>query len=75
MRAVRGVEEGTEPSGHEMTPSPRRNERVFWMRMPEIIGASQGEETDLIYVIYNRSGTVHGYPITETELRRAGVKL
>jgi hypothetical protein len=61
--------------GHEIAPAPRRNERVFWRRFPDVIGASKGREANYIYVIYNRSGVVHGYPVGEDELRRAGVEL
>lgn len=56
----------------EIRPSPRRNERIFLARMDRIVGASQGEDTNLIYVIYNQSGPVHGYPISEAEAKRLG---
>jgi hypothetical protein len=34
------------------------------------VGASQGEMTNFIYVEYHQVGTVHGRPITWSELRR-----
>jgi len=78
MDTVRRIVEGEvviPGSGVEVTPPPRRNERVFWRRLDFIVGASVGRETSCIYVIYNQTGTVHGYPITEDELRRAGVEI
>jgi hypothetical protein len=33
------------------------------------IGASSGEFTNYIFVVYHISGSVHGYPITEDDLR------
>jgi len=35
-----------------------------------IIGASLGEETNLVLVNRSQSGPVHGYPITEAELEK-----
>ena len=56
----------------ELTPSPRRNERIFVVTAARVIGASQGRETNLVYVIYNQSGPVHGYPVLASELPKAG---
>lgn len=40
------------------------------------IGASSGEDTEYIFVIRQRDGSVHGYPITKAELRsKKGVAL
>lgn len=75
MSAVGGLPDGLDPrvlAVREIQPSPRRNERIFLARIDQIVGASQGEETSLIYVLYNRSGPVHGYPISETEAARLG---
>jgi len=68
MEAVSGM-------GIEILPPRRRLERVFWRRLLDEVGASKGERTDLIYVIYNQSGAVHGYSITESELGLAGAIL
>lgn len=75
MSLVGGLPDGLAPgvrAVREIQPSPRRNERIFLARIDRIAGACQGEDTSLIYVIYNRSGPVHGYPISETEAARLG---
>jgi hypothetical protein len=61
--------------GVEIVEKQQPHKRVFWRRMAATVGASNGRETDLIYVEYGRQGNVHGRPITEAELRRKGVKL
>jgi hypothetical protein len=40
-----------------------------------VIGASDGALTRFVYVEHRREGDVHGYPVTEDELRRMGVRL
>ena len=46
----------------------RGNERFYYIVMDDIIGASSGEETNLVKVQRSISGPVHGYPITRDEL-------
>lgn len=60
--------------GTEIVARRRPHQRYYWRRMEGIIGASQGKETNLIYVEYGASGNVHGRPITEAELKRKGAK-
>lgn len=60
--------------GREILPPPKRCEKVYWRRLPFVVGASKGETTNFIYVIHHQSGSVHGYPITERELRAAGAR-
>jgi len=53
--------------------TPIRSEchkRTFFRDMQRIIGASAGEKTQFIYVEYVNSGQVHGWPITEDQLKR-----
>jgi hypothetical protein len=38
--------------------------------MTEDIGASKGERTRFVYVVYHLGGAVHGYPITAAMLRQ-----
>ena len=40
-----------------------------------IQASSKGKETEYLWVEYHQSGSVHGYPITEDELRSYGVKI
>jgi hypothetical protein len=78
METVRQIVDGAiiiPGQGFEITPPPRRNERIFWRRLDFVVGASDGKETRCLYVIYHQTGTVHGYPITEGELRKAGVEI
>lgn len=49
--------------------------RRFYRRLPNEIGASQGEKTSYILVQYNSDGAVHGYPVTEGYLRSKGATL
>jgi hypothetical protein len=42
--------------------------RGFYRRFTNVIGASGGEFTYLMYVEYHNSGNVHGRPIIESEL-------
>lgn len=44
-----------------------------WIRMDRIIGASNGQETEFVFVTLVQDGTYHGRPITEDELYRKGV--
>lgn len=61
--------------GQEIVAKSRPNLRVFWKHMGRIIGASDGEETEYIFVEYGVAGNVHGRPITASQLRAKGVKL
>lgn len=62
--------------GTEIVAKRKHNRRVYWRHMGRIIGASNGKETEYIYVEYAQSGNVHGRPITKAELRKEkGVKL
>jgi hypothetical protein len=49
--------------------------RRYYMNTGRIIGAGSGMETCFIYVEHSKDGSVHGYPITEAELKQMGVKL
>jgi hypothetical protein len=52
---------------------PKDHVRAFWRKLDEIIGASKGQETRYVYVEYHLNGAVHGYPITEDELKAKGM--
>ena len=41
--------------------------RFYAYQCDRIIGASCGEETDLVLIKRHQAGAVHGYPITERE--------
>ena len=53
-------------------PGSRHNVRTYWFRSPDLVGASSGEKTNYIFVQYNISGEVHGYPVTAAYLRQKG---
>jgi hypothetical protein len=56
------------------TPRPiAPNKRGLWRKMPQVIGASLGQETCFIYVELMQSGDYHGRPITADELKEKGV--
>lgn len=64
--------------GLEILPHPKPNVRMFWMDVLGLgfpVGASGGQETNLIYVEYNSSGPVHGRPMTPEQLRFKGAAL
>ncbi len=64
-----------EGEGREILPHPKPNVRMFWRELDDLgfpVGASQGAETDFLYVEYNSSGPVHGRPMTWNELRAKG---
>lgn len=46
----------------------RPHKRSYYRHVGRRIGASSGEFTEYIYVEYHNSGSVHGYPITWSEL-------
>jgi hypothetical protein len=75
---VRRIElESVSGRGNEILPRKGANERHFWRKMAHDVGASKGQRTSFIYVIFHFSGgAVHGYPVTEAWLRRIeGVEL
>ena len=51
------------------------NVRKFYRRFQSFIGASNGQKTEYIMVIYQANGTVHGFPVTKQYLRDLGVNL
>jgi len=51
------------------------SKRIFYRDVGYRVGASDGEETNYIFVEWARDGTVHGRPMGETGLRRKGIKL
>jgi hypothetical protein len=72
----RGEVQSAAENGLEILPRKNPNhERHFWRRLPQPIGASKGEQTEYIYVLYHISGAVHGYPLTRELLREKGVNV
>lgn len=69
MSCVQG--QGIEIRGRLSHPHIRR----FYRRFDHCIGASMGQRTSYIYVEWKDEGSVHGYPITEEELRLKGADL
>ena len=49
--------------------------RRFYVRLGNIIGASEGIKTDYILVQYENNGSVHGRPVTAAYLRSRGAPL
>jgi hypothetical protein len=50
--------------------------RAYYQDVGQIIGASYGEETTLVWSEWGKSGrTVHGRPISKQELKRHGVQI
>lgn len=73
LETIGNLNQSVAPLGHEIRPRKASHERHFWREFVVDIGASKGERTRYIYVLYHLSGAVHGYPITETLLREKGV--
>lgn len=46
----------------------KRIERFYYVICDGIVGASLGQETNIVKVRYHQVGSVHGHPITEREL-------
>jgi hypothetical protein len=71
--AIREMEMGC-VQGRDGIELPQRacNFRRFYRHFPECIGASEGKKTNYIMVQYDRSGSVHGYPVTAHYLRSKG---
>ncbi|HEY5311122.1 MAG TPA: hypothetical protein VIK18_01340 [Pirellulales bacterium] len=65
--------QGIEVVAHEIIrANPRRNMREFWMDCGQLIGASRGRETTLLYAEWDTSpgvNAVHGHPKWVDELR------
>jgi hypothetical protein len=49
--------------------------RSYYLDVGRIIGASNGLETSIVYAEHNRTGDVHGSPISPQELQRMGVTI
>lgn len=60
--------------GQELPRDIRPTVRRFFLDTGETIGASEGEETTVVYVEWGNDGRVHGRPITKRELRRKGAR-
>jgi hypothetical protein len=52
-----------------------RNKRMYYADIGRRIGASDGENTNFLYVEWLISGEVHGRPITVAELKRKGAAI
>jgi hypothetical protein len=61
--------------GHEIESKRKHNKRVYWRRMDRIIGASNGQETQYLYVEYGITGNVHGRPMTVEQLKSKGARV
>jgi hypothetical protein len=52
------------------------HKRTYYMRCPGVtVGACSGEYTEYVFVEWLDSGTVHGRPMCESELKRKGVRI
>lgn len=49
--------------------------RWFYLDTGQLIGASEGKETTIVYAEWNRLGDLHGSPITKEELKKLGVQI
>lgn len=47
---------------------------AFWIKLNRVIGANDGEETNLVYAELSTDGGFHGRPITPSQLNRMGVR-
>ena len=63
------------PNPNEIEPRKTNMVRHFWVSADRTIGASRGELTRFVYVVYSISGEFHGYPVTSDELRQKGVNI
>ena len=48
----------------------RCHKRTYFQNIGKVIGACAGEKTSLIFVEYVNCGLVHGWPISEKELKK-----
>ena len=74
MGMIETNEDGVTVGATEIEPRPNPNVRLFWREFNDTVGASNGEETRFVLVEYSQSGSVHGRPITWTELQRKGAR-
>ena len=67
------------PELYECTRGGNEDTVIFWMHCEFEVGFSDGEPTEYMVVKFQRQAsktTIHGYPVTETELRdKYGIKL
>ncbi len=49
--------------------------RRFYRDFGTVIGASEGQKTEYVFVQYTSDGTVHGYPATSKYLESRGANL
>jgi len=61
---------GVPQRGHELPT--RKGIRCFYIKMNQVIGYSNGEETYYVYAEWAMNGSVHGRPITAAELVKKG---
>ena len=76
MLAVAEPQGGTAlPEGVERgeLPAPQSNLRTYWIRLPFIVGASEGQETRYAFVMRSPNGEVHGYPMRRERLMERGM--
>jgi hypothetical protein len=69
METVCGAATGGPPPGIELQRTPPGIKKRYTRDVGRLIGASNGIETNWIYVEYHTSGSVHGRPITAAEIR------
>ena len=56
-------------------PQSKDNVRCFYLDVGEPVGACGGQVVSAVYVEWHSSGTVHGRPMTPSELRKRGANL
>lgn len=71
---AQGISKKRPPDINEL-PQKRTHERRFYRVFDRIIGASDGKKTSCILVLYQESGSVHGYPVTLEYLKSKGAKV
>lgn len=54
-------------------PDNHPTRRRFYREHQNVVGASKGEETNIVYSEWHKGGAVHGRPITREELRKKGL--
>ena len=69
LEQVEAIEMSFQIGGRLIWEKPL-TERTFYVCLPEMVGASLGEETRFAKVRWGIGGWVHGYPVTPDELRR-----
>jgi len=63
------------PAAHNELQLTICHVRRFYVKLGNLIGASEGIKTDYILVQYENDGSVHGWPVTEKYLKLQGVVL